>query len=123
MKVLLNCGNVGETGRQAVIIEKGNRLEYVTCRGYDPEAPVGQQWYGGHYTYSLENFAKLILSETETISYERMAEIAEKAMSFLADNYMLWEFMEDRDIDISDGEDEYFFPKDKSRCVKYEYQI
>ena len=43
-----------------------------------------------------------------TISNERMREIAEEAMSYLHDNDMVEDFLEDRYMDLDDKEREYF---------------
>ena len=42
------------------------------------------------------------------ISNERFREIAENAISFLNDNDLLEEFLEDRDIALSTEEEKYF---------------
>ena len=39
---------------------------------------------------------------------ERAREIAEQAISYLQDNDLLEDFLEDRDIDLSNEEYEYF---------------
>ena len=46
------------------------------------------------------------------MSYERLLEIATTAMSYLADNDMLDDFLEDRYIDLDDSEMEFFFPEE-----------
>lgn len=43
---------------------------------------------------------------------ERLRELAEVALSFIKDNGLLDEFLEDRDILLSQNEREYFFPDD-----------
>ena len=42
------------------------------------------------------------------INPERLREIAEQAVSYLADNDMLEDFLEDRDIQLTEEEAEYF---------------
>lgn len=42
------------------------------------------------------------------LSDERAREIAEKAISYLQDNDLLEDFLEDRDVELSDEECEYF---------------
>lgn len=46
------------------------------------------------------------------MSYERLMEIATTAMSYLADNDELDDFLEDRYIDLYDEEKEFFFPEE-----------
>ena len=46
------------------------------------------------------------------MSYERLMEIATTAMSYLADNDELDDFLEDRYIDLDDEEKEFFFPEE-----------
>ena len=43
---------------------------------------------------------------------ERIRELAEVALSFIKDNGLLEEFLEDRSLELSDEEKEYFFPDD-----------
>ena len=111
MKVLANCGKLNN-GRHAIIIEKGGHNEYITCSDYDQTLPVGSQWNHGSYTYSLPGFMNLISMENTDVTYDRFKEIAESALSYLADNDLLDDFLEDRDIDLDDDEREYFFPED-----------
>ena len=42
------------------------------------------------------------------LSDERAREIAEQAISYLQDNDLLEDFLEDRDVELSDEEYEYF---------------
>lgn len=49
------------------------------------------------------------------ISYERMCEFAEMAISYLIDNDLLEDFIEDRDMYFSEEEKTYF-------CTEEEYE-
>lgn len=108
MRVLLNCGKVN--GRDVLIIKDGNMVKYITCEDYRPEDPEGQQWRNGDYKHDVISFAKLILAEKDSIYYDRLIEIAAQAMSYIADNDMLEDFLEDRDIDLNYREKDFFFP-------------
>ena len=111
-KVLANLGKL-KNGREALVIQNGNTIMGITCRDYDPTAPEGSQWYGGEYTVDAVSFAKLILAEQTGIHPDRVMEIACQAMSYLLDNNMHDDFLEDRDIDLDYDERDFFFPEEE----------
>ena len=107
MNILANIGKLRD-GRNIIVIEKANRLEYVVASGYDPDAKPGEQWSSGTYLYSLTDLACYITKVNLTIGYDRMGEIAENAVSYLDDNRELEEFLCDRSIDLEESERKYF---------------
>lgn len=80
-------------------------------------------WGQGHYFRTFENATKYILDLLEeernrnkpkpVVTPERFKELAEKAISYLWDNGELWDFEEDRDIDFSEDECDYFIKGDE----------
>lgn len=42
------------SGKSLVLwVKPSGRKEFVVCTGYDPEKPIGEQWYWGHYFWDL----------------------------------------------------------------------
>jgi len=104
MKIIADLGKVNED-KNLVVIEKAGRHEYVICRNYDPDEGC---WSSGEYIYSLTGMAEAILYYKKKIGYMRMANIAEIAISYLKDNDLLEDFMEDTDVNFDEDEMEYF---------------
>lgn len=48
-------------GRNAVLIEKGGRFEFILASGFDPTQRIGRMWSAGTYYYSLEDFCKAVI--------------------------------------------------------------
>lgn len=108
MKVIANLGKLNN-GTNVLVLEKGKRTEFVLADGYDPEAPEGSQWGSGTYLYSLESLARAILYYEKPIGYDRMSEIASKAIDGLreddeesARDYLMEE------VELDEAELEYF---------------
>lgn len=104
MKIIADLGKVNED-KNLVIIEKAGRHEYVICRNYDPDEGC---WSSGEYIYSLTRLAEAILYYKKKIGYMRMANIAEIAISYLKENDLLEDFLEDTGVDLDEDEIEYF---------------
>ena len=89
---------------------KDDRNKYVICSYYEPTLPFGQQWCWGHY---FDDLASAYEYAKETKHYgrpneHRIREIAETAISWMHDNDCLDMYLEDRDIDLTQDEREYF---------------
>ena len=88
---------------------------WVAAWTYDEERDC---WGQGHYFRTFEDASRYILDLLEekrnknkakhVVSPERFKELAEQAISYLWDNGELWDFEEDRDIDFSIEEIDYF---------------
>lgn len=104
MKIIADLGKVNKD-KNLVIIEKAGRHEYVICRNYDPDEGC---WSSGEYYYSLVGMAEAILGYTRTMSYMRLQEIAEKSISYMNENNLLEDFLEDTGVDLDEDEIEYF---------------
>lgn len=101
---------LGKTNDGCDILVCDNEIEpFRLVRDYDPNEKPGQQW--SHTVLACDdiNFlAEVILNRKESVSYWKLKEIAEKAISYIYDNDLLDEFLEDRDIDFDEEEMEYF---------------
>ena len=103
MKVLANLGKLKD-GRNVLFLE-ARYQPYVIVRNYNPDAPEGQQWDSGLYLNTLNQLAKAITAIENTIGYDRMSEIASKAIDNLDEEN--FEYFND-DVDLYDTEREYF---------------
>lgn len=112
MKIIADCGKIN--GRNVLIGKAGKNIEYLTCRNYDPSLPEGQQWDGGRYCNNVEDFARIIFYEKYGFSFDHLMEIATQALSYLNDNEMLEEFLEDRDLELEYEERDFFFPEEEA---------
>ena len=75
-------------------------------------------WGQGHYFRTFEDASRYILDLLEekrnknkakpVVSPERFKELAETALSYLWDEGLHYDFFEDRDIDLSEEEWDYF---------------
>ncbi len=109
MKVLAELGKL-RTGATVVITD--NKIQpFVVARDYDPSASENEQWSSGTYFASLIELALYVTYTEMPIGYQRMSEIASKAIDGLREddeenafNYLV----EDSDLDMTDEELEYF---------------
>ena len=111
-EVLLRKGN-------CVLVENKIAEEYNVGVGYNPEAPVGQQWRQGHYfSYlfsdrgtALMKAVDFLLSRASEyyVSKARLEEIATSALHELkeTDEDSFTDFCEN-DLDLTDEEKEWF---------------
>lgn len=110
IKVLKNLGIVNfERGYSALILENQYYPFYIV-KNYNPEERPGNQWdYTIGYYGNIIQFAKGILNYSDSIGYDRMSEIASKAIDALldADDVATLEWAHD-EIDLNDDEMEYF---------------
>ena len=91
-------------GREVLFIESEIQ-PYVIVRNYNPNAPEGQQWDSGLYLNTLNQLAKTITAVENIIGYDRMSEIASKAIDNLDD----WNFDDfNSNVDLWDDERDYF---------------
>lgn len=104
MNIIADLGKVTEN-KNLIVIEKANKLEYVIARNYNADEG---NWASGEYYYSLDGIAEAILYYKRPMGYMRLQEIAEKAMSYLNENNLLENFLEDTGIDINEDEAKYF---------------
>lgn len=113
-EVLLRKGN-------CVLVDNKNANEYIVGVGYNPEAPVGQQWRQGHYfsywpdselrAVILMSAIDYLLSRTtgSYLSKARLEEIATSALHELkeTDEDSFTDFCEG-DLDLTEEEREWF---------------
>ena len=111
-EVLLRKGN-------CVLVETKIAEEYIVGVGYNPEAPVGQQWRQGHYfSYlfsdrgtALIKAVDFLLSRASEyyVSKARLEEIATAALHELkeVDEDTFFDFCEN-DLDLTEEEREWF---------------
>ena len=111
-EVLLRKGN-------CVLVENKIAEEYIVGVGYNPEAPVGQQWRQGHYfSYlfsdrgtALIKAVDFLLSRASEyyVSKARLEEIATAALHELkeVDEDTFFDFCEN-DLDLTEEEREWF---------------
>lgn len=111
-EVLLRKGN-------CVLVENKIAEEYIVGVGYNPEAPVGQQWSQGHYfSYlfsdrgtTLMKAVDFLLSRASEyyVSKARLEEIATAALHELkeTDEDSFTDFC-DGDLDLTEEEREWF---------------
>lgn len=101
---------LGKTKDGCDILVCDNQIEpFRLVRGYDPNEKPGQQW--SHTVLACDdiNFlAEVILNRKEKISYWKLKEIAEKAISYLFDQDMLENMLDDQDTELDEDEREYF---------------
>ena len=57
---------------------------------------------------NIEKLAEVIINHNNTIDYWKMCEIAEKAISYLEDNDMLEDMLDDQGLELDEEEREYF---------------
>jgi hypothetical protein len=107
-------------GNCVLVDDKAGR-QYIVGIGYDPKAPMGQQWGHGHYfSYWADNERKTdmamaaldyLFSRTVKgyISKSRLEEIATSALHELkeTDEDSFTDFCEN-DLDLTDEEKEWF---------------
>lgn len=82
MKVLADLGKLND-GRNIIVLQKADRIEYVVAEGYNPDT---ESWGRGTYLYDLGDLARTILFVNETIGYTRLKEIAAKAIDGLRED-------------------------------------
>lgn len=103
---------LAETSRYKITYDKGNDSPFCVekkCSFYDP----------GEVSFvTLEDAMRY--ARNETLPYDRMAEIACTAISYLDDNGSLSDYLEDRDIDLSRDEKDYFVVLDPDDDEYYE---
>ena len=113
-EVLLRRGN-------CVLIDNKNANEYIVGVGYNPEAPVGQQWRQGHYfSYWPDGELRavvlmsaldylLIRTDKNYVTKARLEEIATSTLHELkeTDEDSFTDFC-DGDLDLTDEEKEWF---------------
>lgn len=104
MNIIADLGKVTKN-KNLIVIEKANHLEYVIARNYNADEG---SWASGEYYYSLDGIAEAILYYKRLMGYMRLQEIAEKAMSYMNENDLLEDFLEDTGIDLDEEEKEYF---------------
>ena len=83
-------------------------MKFVVCSHYDPSRPIGQQWDWGHYFNDIIHAMDYVHKLIKGISYTELCEYAESGVSYLDDNEMLEDFLEDRDINMSDEAKKFF---------------
>lgn len=103
MKVLADLGKLND-GRNVLVLQKADRIEYVLASGYDPSRPEGSQWDHGTYLYDLTSLADVVTYTNMPIGYGRLAEIASKAIDGIEDakQYCMHE------IDMDESELKFF---------------
>lgn len=108
MKIIADLGKLNN-GNNVLVLEKGKRIEFALASGYNPEAPEGSQWDHGTYLYSLESLARAILYCEKPIGYDRMSEIASKAIDGLRedDEETAREYLME-EVELDEAELEYF---------------
>lgn len=132
IKEILSFG--GENNNEYTLIEyqKGNRTEWNVAHWYNPET---RSWSAGNYAYSLEQALATCLEkmnseyiktdrqiETERkygITYDRMSEIASKALDSLDDNYDTDEAIEYMECEIGMEEMEFMYFEKVRRLDDY----
>ena len=82
MDIIANIGKL-KSGQDIILLQKADHYEFVLATGYDKET---QSWGSGTYLYDIEDLAKAILYTEQTIGYDRMCEIASKAIDGLREN-------------------------------------
>ena len=109
MKIIADLGKLTKN-KNLIVIEKANHLEYVIASNYNADEGC---WSSGEYYYSLDGIAEAILYYKRLMGYMRLQEIAEKAMSYLNENNLLEDFLEDTGVDLEEDEKEYFGVNDE----------
>jgi len=108
MKILADLGKL-KNGRNVIVIQKADRIEYVLAEAYDPNGPENSKWSSGTYLYDLESLAKAILYYNMPIGYDRMTEIASKAIDGLReDDETEAQIYCEEEIEMDSDELEYF---------------
>ena len=82
MKILANLGKLNN-GKTVLVTQKADRIEYILATNFDPEKEV---WGHGDYLYDIEDLARAVLFANKTIGYDRMTEIASKAIDGLRED-------------------------------------
>ena len=98
-------------GNRTALMTDASYTPYVIVSGYNPKMPEGQQWDSAYGYYNdFIDFVKDIMNLTETyISYNRMSEIASKAIDGLIEDNKGEAFIYLRDeIELEGKEWEYF---------------
>jgi len=97
--------------------------DYVVCNGFDASKPVNDKWSSGHYFTVYEDAEvqkilalRYLLGQNTEIEPTRLQEIAEKTMSYIAEN-MDEEAIEEiaEDLDLDEDERKYFGLKSKKK--------
>ena len=88
---------------------------FVAAWGYNPET---ETWRQGHYFCTIDGAVDYIRDKRETRlpswkTYDRMAEIASTAISYLYDNGLLLDYLDDRYIELTTEEREFFLDEDE----------
>lgn len=113
MKIIKDLGKLKD-GRNALVIEDAFKPNYAIVGNFD-----GEQWsYGRYFDGDLTAFAKAIIAINCDISYERMSEIADKAIYGLIedDEQEAFYYMED-EIEM-DRNEMMFFGLEMEYCGK-----
>lgn len=82
MEILANLGNLKD-GHAVLVTEKAGHIEFVLATNFDNEK---QTWDSGTYLYDMESLAKAILYIEMPIGWDRMSEIASKAIDGLRED-------------------------------------
>ena len=105
MKILANLGKLND-GHTVLVTQKADRIEYVLATGFDEAT---QSWGSGTYLYDIEDLARAVLYANKPIGYDRMTEIASKAIDGLRedDEESAQEYCRE-EIEMDDTELEFF---------------
>lgn len=105
MKILANLGTL-KNGQTVLVIEKAARIEYVLATGFNADT---NEWGSGTYLYNMDDLARAILYAERPIGYDRMSEIASKAIDGLRedDEDEAQEYCRE-EIEMDEEELEYF---------------
>ena len=82
MNIIANLGKL-KSGQDIILLQKADHYEFVLATNYDKET---QSWGSGTYIYDIEDLARAILYANMPIGYDRMCEIASKAIDGLREN-------------------------------------
>lgn len=82
MEILANLGKLKD-GHTILVLYKAKRIEFVLATGFDEKTNT---WGSGTYLYTIEDLARAILNANRTIGYDRMCEIASKAIDGLKED-------------------------------------
>ena len=107
MRVIADLGKLRD-GRNVLVLEKANEIEYVIARNYNPDAREGEQWDNGLYIYNLTSLSSTISNINHTVGVSRMEEIATEALDYIDSIGQLEDFLYDKDLDLSVEEKDYF---------------
>ena len=69
MKLVADLGKITDN-KNALIIEKGERFEYVIASNFDPNAKMGEAWSHGDYYSDFLSFIKGVEKTAYGIDFE-----------------------------------------------------